>query len=148
MRPADRKPELAERLLRESAVVLEPVAIGAAADDLEAVAPERLLQLPTIVGNVFEEDDAVIPGLTHPIELLSPVRNPRDHPGKHIVTPGLGDEDAYLVTLLGQTHIHRGHVAGVADREKPHPVPEVQLLGRKQLVGAAVPADRGARDAR
>jgi hypothetical protein len=44
------------------------------------------------------------------------------------VASGLGDENPHLMTLLGQADIHRGHVAGIADREKPHLVSELERL--------------------
>src|ERR1700744_5285549 len=95
---------------------------------MKAVTAKQFLQHSAIVGHVLEEDDPVFLGLADPIEFLLPIRRSRDHPGENVVASRLGDEDAHLVALLGEAKVHRGHVAGVTDGEKPHLVPEVEQL--------------------
>ena len=99
--PADGKAEVGENALREGAIVLEPIAIGAATDDLIAVAAQLLLQRAAIVRDVLEQDDPVLAGLPNPVEVSAPIRGPRHHAGEDVVAAGLGNENPHLMARIG-----------------------------------------------
>ena len=86
-----RKTDLPHHTLRVAAVVLEPVAVSTAADDVEAVTPQRVLRLAAALRNVFEQDDAFATGGTEPRQLGPPIRDLLDQAGERSLAQGVGD---------------------------------------------------------
>ncbi len=116
----DRQAQGGQHVLGVAAIVFQPVAIAAASDDVEAVAPQSILQGAALVGDVLEQHDAVLSGLAQPVEFLLPAVGPLDDAGQGAVAERFGDRDLDLVTILDQAHVERIEVAGVADAQKPH----------------------------
>jgi hypothetical protein len=134
-RLADRQAEVGENGLGVGAVVLQPVAPGAAADDVEAVAAQPVLEIAPILGDVLEQDDAVGTRLAHPVEFIAPIGRALHHSGERAVAKRLGNPDLDGVAVRDEPDVERGKVACVADAEKTHESP---------LAAARPPASRGA----
>ncbi len=71
-----RKTEFGQQRLCVGAVVLEPVAIGAAADHAKAFVPQLILKRAESFRHRFEDDDPV----PDPVELGPPIFDPLDQP--------------------------------------------------------------------
>jgi hypothetical protein len=104
----------------EAAVVLQPVAEGAAPDHVEAVAAQIVLQSAAALGDVLEQDDPVEARLADPGELGLPVRHLLDQAGEHAVAHRLAHRHLDLVPVRLQPQIEGIQVAGVADAEEAH----------------------------
>ena len=120
-RARDRKAELGEHALREGAVVLEPVAEGAAADHLEAVAAKRVLQRAALrrrrsrTGSMPSSPAARIQS-SSPRQSGVRATKPASVPS----ASGSVADDPDLVALLDEAQIERAEVAIVADAEEAH----------------------------
>ena len=70
---ADRKAQAPKHALRIGAVIFEPVAIGAAPDDVQSLLPHCVLKSPTLLGRVFKQNDFFRAHLPNPGDLVAPV---------------------------------------------------------------------------
>jgi hypothetical protein len=116
---------LAQDRLAEGTVVLQPIAEGAAADDVVAVSAQRILGRPGIGG--LEQDDAVLPGGPHPGQLRPPVVDALDQPGEGLGAARIGDVDADLVAFRHQPQIEVAEIGVIADAEKAHRCLETEM---------------------
>ena len=106
---------IAERLLAEGAIVLQPLTDGASADHAESLAAQVLLLGAEL--RLLEDDQPVA---SDPAELLPPVLGPLDDGGHHPMALGVGDEDADLVPARDQAPIEIAEVVGLADSKDSH----------------------------
>ena len=72
--------------MRESAIVLEPIAVSAPANHEVAVLPQLILKRPALLGGVFEQRDALVAGVAEPRQLVAPIIDMGDKPGKRVAT--------------------------------------------------------------
>ena len=72
----------AQDLLGIAPIVLQPVAVGAAADDVKALLAQGILQLAAILRRHFRTTECRPTGRPNPFELASPVRRLRDQAGQ------------------------------------------------------------------
>jgi hypothetical protein len=49
-----------------TAIIFEPISVGAAADDIKAVVAQGILQCSAIFRDIFEEDDSLLTRLSNP----------------------------------------------------------------------------------
>src|SRR3546814_5997495 len=73
---ARRESQAGKQLLCESAVILQPVAEGASADDLEAIGAQGILQGAETFRDAFEQDHAIPARGADPIQFGPPVVHP------------------------------------------------------------------------
>ena len=118
MRGRDPHAGLAHDRLPEGAIGLESIAVGAAADHLEAVGAQLILQ--GAVRRGLEQDEAVGASGAHPVELAAPVGRRDDQAVQHLRRRGIRDEDPHVVAVAQEVEIHRAEVHRVADAEHAH----------------------------
>src|SRR6185312_10103725 len=140
----DRQPVLGQQRLAEPAIVLQPVAEFAAADDLEAVAPQTVLKRATLLGHILEQQESVGAGLSNPTEIGAPIGAARDPAGERALASLLTNMDADLVTLRHQAEIERPEIAGIADAEKSHRILLTLMALRDCVGGLPCPRNGGA----
>jgi hypothetical protein len=75
---SDRQPGSGKNPLGIGAVILQAIAIGAAADDVEATTAKLVLQRPAVHGDIFEQNDPVSTSGADPIQFAAPVRRSLD----------------------------------------------------------------------
>ncbi len=114
------KAEFGQHLLRIAAVVLQPVAIGAAADDMEAVAAKLVLPGAEPFRHALEQDDPTVGRLAQPVEFGAPIGRLFDQAGQGTLRFRLADEDFDLVALGRQAQVKGAEVAGFTDTQKTH----------------------------
>ena len=78
----DRQACSAKHLLGVGAIIFQAVAVRAAADDVESLAPQLVLQLAAILRDILEQNDPILAGGTNPVELAAPIGGLLHQPGK------------------------------------------------------------------
>ena len=111
----DGEPSLPQDGLAELAILLQPVAVGAAADYTEALGPQGVLQLATT--DPLEEDDAVLPD---PVQLCLPVRDEINQATEGPLLWRVLCEDPDLVPLPAERQVDIAEIGAWADGEDPH----------------------------
>src|SRR3546814_16540721 len=97
---ARRESQAGKQLLCESAVILQPVAEGASADDLEAIGAQGILQGAETFRDAFEQDHAIPDRGADPIQFGPPVVHPPYPARKGVLGLGTPDHDLALTPLL------------------------------------------------
>src|SRR5438132_7371166 len=131
----------AQCVLAEGAVVFQPLAEGAAADDAEAVAAEMILLVAEI--GLLEDDEAVA---ADPAELGPPICRPRNDSFEDPGAIRAGGEDAHLVPAEDQAPVQVAQVVRFAHAQDAHAATVVRkppmaktlidgVSGLKSLVG-------------
>ena len=115
-----RKAEIGEHMLRVEPIILQPIAIGAAADHLIAFRAQRILHRAEPLGHALEQDHAVAARLADPGQAATPVVDAFDHAGKRAARIGVIDRDAHLVPLVAQPEVERREVAGFGYAQEAH----------------------------
>src|SRR3546814_5077951 len=93
-------------LLCESAVILQPVAEGASADDLEAIGAQGILQGAETFRDAFEQDHAIPARGADPIQFGPPVVHPLYQARKGAMGFGIADRDLDLMPLILRSEEH------------------------------------------
>jgi hypothetical protein len=101
----DRQADIAQHLLRVAAIVLQAIAVRTAADDMESLAPELVLEVPTLLGDVLEQNDAVTADVTYPSQLALPIIDAVHHSGQSAMAKWVCDVDPDVVPLGQQPQI-------------------------------------------
>jgi hypothetical protein len=109
--PGDRKAGLTQDGLAEGAVILQPIAEGAAADD--AVSPRTQVVLDHASPDPFEERDAVP---ADPIQLRPPVVQAVDQAGEGALFRRIFGDNADLMALASKREIDVAEIGAWADR--------------------------------
>jgi hypothetical protein len=116
----DRQARVAKHPLGVGTIIFQAVAVRAAADDVESLAPQLVLQLAAVLRDVLEQNDSILAGRTNPIELAAPIGRLLHQPGERAAGERVADRDLDLVPFLHQSKIKRAEIAVVADTEKAH----------------------------
>ena len=124
----DLKPELGKHRLRIAAIILQPIAERASTDDMEAVASEVILDRAKSFGDRFEQDNAVISGLSHPVELGPPIVDSRHHSSEGSTGQRLADGDADVVTFGLKRQVHCAEIARLGHSKHAHEGSAIRVL--------------------
>src|SRR5436190_2888732 len=114
------KTKIPQHRLAISAIVLQSIAQCAAADDVEAIPAQFILNFAERRG--LDQDCAIVSSLAYPIQLTAPVLGEAEHTTHHIVRFGIRGVDTHLVSGRLESQIHVAEVDGVPDAEKSHGV--------------------------
>src|SRR5829696_241919 len=86
-----RQADVRQHALRIAAIIFQTVAIGAPANHVETVAPQRILRLPTALRDIFKQDDSVTTDGADPGKLCYPIRNLLGQTRERSLTKRIGD---------------------------------------------------------
>ena len=114
----DLQPGVAQDGLAEGAVVLQPVAQGAAADHLVAVRPQGVLLLAA--SDLLEDHQPVA---AHPVQRRTPLGHRLHQAAEAAGIGGVPGMNADLMALAAQRHVQVAQVDPVAYAQHPHAMP-------------------------
>src|SRR3546814_6813583 len=117
---ARRESQAGKQLLCESAVILQPVAEGASADDLEAIGAQGILQGAETFRDAFEQDHAIPARGADPIQFGPPVVHPLYQARKGAMGFGIADRDLDLMPLILEAEVERAQIAGFSHAQEMH----------------------------
>src|SRR4029078_8522516 len=98
--------EIGENALSVSAIVFEPGPIGTPADDVEAVAPQTLLNLAVAHPDILEQDTAIGTHCADPIKLRPPISNTLDEAYERVAPQRIAAEDFDTARRWREPEVH------------------------------------------
>ena len=108
-----RQAKLGKNALGVTAIVFEAGAIGAAADDIVAFAPQTILSVAAAGADILEQDAAILTSGADPCEFALPVTHALDQAGERVLAKRMGDANLDVMPLLRKAQIERREISGV-----------------------------------